>query len=76
MQADVWLNTGDAALVLRHDGKIEVKALDHSFHNKNIVTCIGLMYALDNADWRRRLEERATEKWRTVLEGGVRLEDV
>jgi hypothetical protein len=75
IEADVWLNTGDAALVLRHDGRIEVKALDHSFHNKNIVTCVGMMFALENVEWRKRLEERAASKWKTVLDGGVRSDD-
>lgn len=68
MDADFYLALGEAALVLRNDGKIEVKAFDHSAFNKNIVTCLGLAAALDNAEWRKKLEARALEKYAPVLE--------
>ncbi|CAB5220413.1 hypothetical protein UFOVP235_60 [uncultured Caudovirales phage] len=75
MQADFWLGVGDAALVLRDDGTIEVKAFDQSFYNKNIVTCVGLMWSLENKEWRAKLEAKAQTKWKTVLDGGVKSDE-
>jgi hypothetical protein len=67
--ADVWLGHGDAALVLRHDGKMEVKTLDWGFDGDNTMTCLGMMYALENVEWRQKLEARAREKWRAKNDG-------
>ena len=57
-----YLAAGDAAVVVRGDGKLEVKGVGLGL-TPSLLVAIGLADAADNEAWRNKLVERVREKY-------------
>ena len=57
-----YLAAGDAAVVVRGDGKLEVKGVGLGL-TPSLLVAIGLADAADNQVWRNKLVERVRQKY-------------